>query len=51
MNENGTLVTNVTEDVDASRDGVPYYCVASNSVGAVRSREILVSYTCESMQL
>ncbi len=48
---------NVTEGVDASRSGVLYHCEASNMLGArgngspavLRSRDVNVTYTCESL--
>ena len=46
---------NVTEGVDASRSGVLYHCEASNVFGGngspavLRSRDVNVTYTCESL--
>ena len=48
--ENNTLIFNITsfiEGVDATRKGLPYFCLASNSLGVARSRAVLVQYTCE----
>ena len=53
MNGEGTLVIpNITEGEYASREGVEYYCIASDNIGysvAVRSRTITVYYACESL--
>ena len=53
----GRLVRNVTDGFGASRAGTTYYCTASNSIGpgnslpaTVRSRDIIVTYTCECSQ-
>ena len=43
--ENNTLVLNVSslvEGVDATREGLPYFFVASNSLGVAHSRTVLV---------
>ena len=40
-------ISPIVENVDASRDGIPYYCVASNSIGSARSRTVIVKYACE----
>lgn len=49
-----TLAMNVTENVEASRSGVSYYCIATNRIGhnnsitaTVRSPSVLVRYMCE----
>lgn len=49
-----TLAMNVTEDVEASRSGVSYYCIATNKIGpsnsitaTVRSQNVLARYKCE----
>lgn len=49
-----TLSLNVTENVEASRSGMNYYCLATNRIGpnnsieaGVRSQNILVRYSCE----
>ena len=51
VNGEGSLVIpNITEGEYASREGVDYYCIASDNVGynvAVRSRNITVYYACE----
>ncbi len=53
VTSDGSLAMNVTEGVDASRDGVLYHCEASNVFGGngspavVRSRDVNVTYTCE----
>ena len=45
---------NVTDGFGATRAGTTYYCTATNSIGpgnslpaTVRSRDIIVTYTCE----
>ena len=50
----GRLVRNVTDGFGASQAGTTYYCTATNSIGpgnslpaTVRSRDIIVTYTCE----
>ena len=50
----GTLIVNVTENVEASREGVRYYCLATNMIGpdhsitaTVRSPDIVVIYACK----
>jgi hypothetical protein len=49
----GRLVRNVTEGDGATREGVAYYCTATNVIGpdnltaTVRGRGIIVTYTCE----
>ena len=40
-------ISPIVNNVDASRDGIPYYCVASNSLGSARSRTVTVKYACE----
>ena len=45
--ENNTLILNiynVTEDIDATHSGIPYFCTSRNSLGVVRSRSVLVRY-------
>ena len=45
--ENNTLILNiynVTEDIDATRSGIPYFCTSRNLLGVVRSRSVLVRY-------
>ena len=43
---------NITEKdtVYASRDGVEYYCTASNSFGTIRSKIVMVFYACKLSQ-
>ena len=51
----GTLVLNVREGVEASRNGTQYYCLAYNRVilermtfrGVIRSRDVVVRHTCK----
>ena len=52
--ENGSLLlANITEGVHASREGLPYYCLATNLIGpdnvaaSIRSRTATVSLACE----
>ena len=48
--ENNTLVLNMSslvESVDVTRERLPYFCLASNSLGVARSRTVLVQYTCK----
>ena len=40
-------ISPIVNNVDASHDGIPYYCVASNSLGSARSRTVIVKYACE----
>ena len=51
VNEEGNLIIpNITEGEYASREGVNYYCIASDNIGysvAVRSRNVTVYYACE----
>ena len=54
----GTLVTNVTENIEASRKGTHYYCLATKMIGhqenivaAVRNPEIIVTYTCKLLSI
>ena len=51
MNGKGSLIVpNITEGEYASREGVDYYCIASDNIGfnvGVRSRNITVYYACE----
>ncbi len=57
VTSDGSLVMNVTEGVDASRDGVLYHCEASNVFGSngspavLRSRDVNVTYTCEIIKM
>ena len=52
--ENGSLLlAHLTEGVHASREGLPYYCLATNLIGpdnvlaSIRSRTATVSLACE----
>lgn len=46
--EDGTLsIPNITEGKYASREGVSYYCTATNTFGTIRSRSVDVFYACE----
>ena len=48
--EGSLIVPNITEGEYANREGVDYYCIASDNIGfdvAVRSRNITVYYACE----
>ena len=55
VTDDGTLVLNVTEGVEASRDGTRYYCLAYNRVflertifrSVLKSRDVTVRHTCE----
>ena len=51
INREGSLVLpNITEGEYASREGVEYYCIASDNIGysvAVRCRTITVYYACK----
>ena len=39
VNSNGTLlIMNITEGVDATREGVSYHCTANNTFGTIHSR-------------
>ena len=40
-------ISPVKNNTDANGNGVPYYCVAKNSLGTARSRTVLVRYACE----
>ena len=45
-----SLIINVSEadsNTLASKDGVPYYCLARNNLGTARSREVTLRYPCE----
>ena len=56
VTDDGTLVLNLSEGVEASRNGTLYYCLATNTIGpseqpfmaVLRSRDVTVSTTCES---
>ena len=49
----GTLVLNVTNNVEASREGMRYHCTATNVIAlnpffaTARSRDSLAIYTCK----
>ena len=51
MNQEGTLIIlNISDGDYASREGVEYYCIASDNIGfdiAIRSRTITVFYACK----
>ena len=48
IHPNGTLeIIAIVEGVDASVDGVDYYCVLSNEVGSVRSRTARIQLACK----
>ena len=48
VNTNGTLlIVNITEGVDATREGLSYHCTANNTFGMICSRAANVSYACE----
>ena len=48
--ESGTLsIANITEGESASREGTPYYCTATNTLGTIRSRIVKVFYACKSV--
>ena len=49
QDDGSLLVKGITEGEFASRDGVIYYCIASNSYGTVRGDDITVIYACELM--
>ena len=40
-------ISPIVNNVDASHDGIPYYCVANNLLGSARSRTVIVKYACE----
>ena len=40
------LIENIVEGVDATREGLLYYCSANNTFGIIRSRVANVSYAC-----
>ena len=40
------LIENIVEGVDATREGLLYYCTANNTFGIIRSRVANVSYAC-----
>ena len=52
MNANGTLhIANITEGMDATQAGTPYYCTAMNKFGTIRSKTATLSYACELREL
>ena len=51
QDDGSLLVEGITEGEFASRDGVIYYCTASNSYGTARSEDITVIYARELMGL
>ena len=53
---NDYLLANVTENIEASREGIHYYCLATNMIGpensitaTTRSPDIVVFYACKFM--
>ena len=59
VTDDGTLVLNVREGVETSRNGIRYYCLATNTIGpseqsfmaVLRSRDVTVSTACELIYL
>ena len=50
--ESGTLfIPNITEGESASRDGIPYYCTATNTLGTIRSKTVQVFYACKDVHV
>ena len=47
VTDDGTLVLNVTEDVEVHRDGTIFHCVATSERSVLRSRDVNVSYACK----
>ena len=50
LNNDSVLILSISpivNNVDASSGGIPYYCVARNSLGSARSRTVIVKYACE----
>ena len=46
--ESGTLsIPDITEGESASRDGIPYYCTATNTLGTIRSKTVQIFYACK----
>jgi len=46
--DNGTLeITDIVEGIDATVEGLVYFCVVSNEVGSIISRSALIQYACE----
>ena len=47
---NNTLrlrISPIINNTDATHDGIPYFCVANNSLGSARSRTKLVKFACK----
>ena len=42
-------ISPVISNIDADSSGIPYYCVANNTLGLARSRTVLVKCACESI--
>ena len=40
-------ISPVANNTDANGSGIPYFCVANNTLGRARSRTVLVKYACE----
>ena len=54
VDANGTLAIDIRNETEAARNGIVYFCVASNWIGpdnsilaALRSRDVRVSHSCE----
>jgi len=46
--DNGTLeITYIVEEIDATVEGLVYFCVVSNEAGSIISRSALIQYACE----
>ncbi len=42
-------ISPVRNNTDANGSGLPYFCIANNTLGQARSRTVLVKYACEYM--
>ncbi len=40
-------ISPVRNNTDADGSGLPYFCIANNTLGQARSRTVLVKYACE----
>ena len=40
-------ISPIINNIDATHDGIPYFCVANNSLGSARSRTKLVKFACK----
>ena len=40
-------ISPIINNTDATHDGIPYFCVANNSLGSARSRTKLVKFACK----